>query len=55
MKKHPEAKAAINALNGMITAQEMGKLNGEVDIKRRSAHDVAREFLTLKGLIASPS
>jgi len=47
---HPEVRAAITALAGKISDEEMRKMNFEVDGQHRDAADVAREFLHAKGL-----
>jgi osmoprotectant transport system substrate-binding protein len=47
---HPEVRAAITALAGKISDEEMRKMNFEVDGQHRDAADVAREFLHSRGL-----
>jgi osmoprotectant transport system substrate-binding protein len=51
LQEHPEAGQAIAALGGNISDQEMQKLNYALDGEHRDAADVAREFLTSKGLV----
>lgn len=51
LKKHPELKGIINKLSGKISDSEMQKLNGEVELKKRPALDVAKEWLKDNGLI----
>jgi osmoprotectant transport system substrate-binding protein len=53
LKKHPEFESIINKLSGQINDAEMQRLNGEVEQKQRPALDVAKEWLTSKGLIHS--
>lgn len=53
LKKHPELEGILNKLAGQIDDAEMQRLNGEVELKQRPALDVAREWLTEKGLIHS--
>ncbi|MGO4107418.1 ABC transporter substrate-binding protein [Paenibacillus sp. YAF4_2] len=48
---HPELKDVLNKLKGSITDAEMQQLNGEVELKQRPALDVAKEWLTSKGLL----
>ena len=42
--------AALKQLGGILTVDEMRKLNYAVDGEKRQAKDVAREFLRQKGL-----
>ncbi|MBJ6359914.1 glycine betaine ABC transporter substrate-binding protein [Paenibacillus sp. GCM10012307] len=51
LKDHPELKAAINKLAGKITDSEMQKLNGQVELEKRPALEVAKEWLQAQGLI----
>jgi glycine betaine/choline ABC-type transport system substrate-binding protein len=41
----PEVRMAVEALAGRITAQDMRAMNRAVDVDRRDASDVVREFL----------
>jgi osmoprotectant transport system permease protein len=41
----PEVREAIASLAGRISAEEMRRMNYEVDVQRRDAVEVAREFL----------
>jgi glycine betaine/choline ABC-type transport system substrate-binding protein len=45
LARFPNLRATLEELGGKIPDAEMRKLNYEVDGKRRSARDVAREFL----------
>jgi glycine betaine/choline ABC-type transport system substrate-binding protein len=47
---HPEVKAALAALAGTISDEEMRQLNYQVDGQHRNAADVVREFLKKKGM-----
>ncbi|MCK9861278.1 glycine betaine ABC transporter substrate-binding protein [Paenibacillus sp. ATY16] len=51
LEKHPELKGIINKLAGTIDDAEMQKLNGEVELKKRPANDVAKEWLQSEGLL----
>lgn len=48
---HPELKPVLEKLAGKITEQEMQNMNYEVRVRGRSAHEVAREYLTRCGLL----
>ena len=50
--KYPEVSEALEKLAGKISSEEMTKMNYEVDVKERSASEVAREFLLENGLIS---
>jgi osmoprotectant transport system permease protein len=51
LKEYPQLATILNRLAGKISDQTMQRLNYEVDEKGRKARRVAREFLTLQGLI----
>ncbi|CAM3508458.1 MULTISPECIES: ABC transporter permease/substrate-binding protein [Saccharibacillus] len=51
LDEHPELADALNVLAGQITDDEMRKMNYAVNAEGRSAEEVAREFLTGKGLL----
>lgn len=51
LEKHPEIKDALLKLAGTLTDQQMAELNAKVDIDKRKAEDVAREWLKQQGLI----
>ncbi len=51
LDRHPELVKALGALDGVLDNATMQRLNYEVDEKRRSARDVAKEFLLSKGII----
>ncbi|HSB74171.1 MAG TPA: glycine betaine ABC transporter substrate-binding protein, partial [Terriglobales bacterium] len=50
LARHPELRAALAALAGKISDQDMRDLNYAVDGKHRSVTDVVREFRQKKGL-----
>jgi len=50
LARHPEVKAALDALAGAISDDDMRRLNYSVDGQHRDAKEVVREFLQRKGL-----
>ena len=50
-RKAPGLAEKLESLAGSIDDAEMARLNAEVDSKKRRAAEVAREFLTGKGLL----
>ena len=46
LERHPEVRAALAAIGGRITAEEMRRLNYRVDGERVAAEQVASEFLS---------
>jgi osmoprotectant transport system substrate-binding protein len=51
LQSHPEVEAALNALAGAISDEDMRRLNYAVDGQHRDPTAVAREFLQKRGLI----
>jgi osmoprotectant transport system substrate-binding protein len=51
LEANPEAEEALNELSSTLTTDDLKELNGKVDNERQLAEDVAREYLTEKGLI----
>lgn len=51
LEKYPGLEDALNKMNGILTDQEMAKLNYEVEVNQRDEKDVAREYLDAKGLL----
>jgi osmoprotectant transport system substrate-binding protein len=51
LKQHPEVAAALAALAGKISDQEMQRLNYALDRQHRDPKDVAHQFLLSKGLL----
>ena len=49
--RHPELRAAMEALSGKISTADMQKMNSAVDGQHRDTAEVAREFLHSKGLL----
>ncbi|HEV2386660.1 MAG TPA: glycine betaine ABC transporter substrate-binding protein [Candidatus Acidoferrales bacterium] len=45
LERHPELRAALAALAGKVTDEDMRKMNYAVDGEHRDARDVVREFL----------
>ncbi|MFQ5931094.1 MAG: glycine betaine ABC transporter substrate-binding protein [Nitrospiraceae bacterium] len=52
LKEHPELRKALQPLAGLMDDATMQRLNYEVDEKKRAPRDVAREFLTSRGLFS---
>ncbi len=50
LEKHPEVGTALQRLGGILSVDEMRRLNYAVDGEHKQARDVAREFLLQKGL-----
>lgn len=53
LKRHPEVREALRALDGLISVDEMRQLNFEVDGEHHPVADIVRRFLHKKG-IGSP-
>ena len=51
LKKYPELAPVLNKLAGMITTDEMLKMNYEVDVDGKTANEVAVTYLKSKGLL----
>jgi osmoprotectant transport system substrate-binding protein len=51
LKTHPEVKAALDALAGAISDEDMRRMNYEVDREHRDPSAVVREFLAGRGLL----
>ncbi len=51
LEKHPELEGILNQLAGKITAEQMSQMNYQVGVEGKSANQVARDFLTQKGMI----
>lgn len=51
LKKYPELEPVLNKLAGLITTDEMLKMNYEVDVDGKNANDVAVAYLKEKGLL----
>ena len=52
LQKHPEVRSVLKQLGGILTVDEMRKLNYAVDGEKRQPGDVAREFLRRKGILS---
>src|SRR5436190_6122864 len=50
LEAHPEIGTVLKQLGGILTVDEMRKLNYAVDGEKRQPRDVAQEFLRLKGI-----
>lgn len=51
LKKHPELAKTLNKLAGKITENQMSDMNYQVDIKGKSAAEVAHHYLVSEGLL----
>lgn len=51
LKAHPEIADALNLLAGKLDDRQMAILNAKVDLEKKDAKDVAREWLKEQGLI----
>jgi osmoprotectant transport system permease protein len=52
LKDHPELREILDRLGGILSVEEMRKLNYQVDSGKRQAKDVVREFLIDKHLLS---
>lgn len=51
LQAHPELRGILNKLSGTLDDSQMQRLNAQVDIDKKSPSEVAKEWLTQKGLI----
>jgi glycine betaine/choline ABC-type transport system substrate-binding protein len=51
LEKNPAVREALKQLAGILTVDEMRKLNFAVDGAKRQPAEVAREFLKRKGIV----
>lgn len=51
LKKYPEIRDILIPIAKNLTTEEMQELNADVDIEHKDIHEVAREWLTEKGLL----
>ena len=51
LKKHEDAKTALDKLSSVLTTDDLTMLIGKVDLDREKASDVAKAYLKDKGLI----
>lgn len=51
LKKHPEIADALNLLGGKLDDKQMAQLNAKVDLEKKDAKVVAKEWLQQQGLI----
>ncbi|HEU4345491.1 MAG TPA: glycine betaine ABC transporter substrate-binding protein [Candidatus Binatia bacterium] len=49
LERHPEIRAVMQDLRGLLSVEEMRRLNYQVDGEQRQARAVVREFLLAKG------
>jgi osmoprotectant transport system substrate-binding protein len=53
LDKHPRLRGTLAGLGGILTVDEMRKLNYSVDGEKRATKDVVREFLLQKGFFSN--
>jgi osmoprotectant transport system substrate-binding protein len=51
LEKNPKMEEVLNKVSASLTAEEMRKLNGAVDLEGKEPEDVAHDFLQEKGLL----
>ena len=51
LEENPEVEDALNQLSDVLSTEDLMRLNAQVDAERMLAADVAREYLTEKGLL----
>ena len=51
LKEHPELEAVLMKMDGILTDEEMAKLNYRVENNKEDEKEVARDFLAQKGLL----
>ncbi|AQY52061.1 glycine betaine/L-proline ABC transporter permease/substrate-binding protein [Listeria weihenstephanensis FSL R9-0317] len=51
LKEYPELKAPLEKLAGKITDKQMSEMNYEVNVKGKSAEEVAKNFLQKAGML----
>lgn len=52
LEKYPGLEDALMKMDGILTDKEMAGLNYQVEVEGKNEADVAKEFLTSKGIIA---
>jgi osmoprotectant transport system permease protein len=52
LQQHPEVRGVLKQLGGILTVDEMRKLNYAVDGEKRQPGDVVREFLRRNGILS---
>lgn len=51
LQQHPEIATAINPLAQVLTTADLGMLDNQIDGQRQTVQDVAKNYLTSKGLL----
>jgi osmoprotectant transport system substrate-binding protein len=51
LQEHPQIADAINPLASVLTTEDLGNLNNQVDGQRKTVEDVAQAYLESKGLL----
>jgi len=55
LERHPQIREALARLDGLISEEEMRRMNQQVDGEHEDVGTVVREFLASKGLGAAPA
>ena len=51
LQQHPEIATALNPLAQVLTTADLGTLDNQIDGERQTVQDVAKNYLTSKGLL----
>lgn len=51
LKEHPEIATTLNPLAQILTTADLGTLDNQIDGQRQTVQDVAKNYLTSKGLL----
>ena len=51
LEQHPDLKEILESLSGRLDDPTMQRLNGEVDVQKKSIEEVARGYLEEQGLL----
>ena len=51
LNEHPELKEVLLKLEGVISNEDMAKMNYQVEVEKKDPKDVAHEFLKEKKLV----
>lgn len=51
LKKYPELQPVLEKMNGLLTDKEMAAMNYQVEVEQQDELEVAKKFLTEKGLL----
>ncbi|MEP6665698.1 MAG: ABC transporter substrate-binding protein [Nocardioidaceae bacterium] len=51
LKAHPDIADVLNSLSSTLTTDDLATMNSKVDLERQKPEDVAKDYLTEKGLL----